>query len=79
MKFCNRRKYEYTSCTDIKTCAHYVTEKDIQDCHGAKFVAQWKVLFHNKNISKFGEDVGHFYDDYKHYARATYSFMNPRD
>jgi len=76
MKFCKRRKHEYQTPHGVTTSSHYVTDKDISDFHGAKFTEQWKQLARHKSTSKFGQDVGYFYDDYQHYARATDSFIN---
>jgi hypothetical protein len=78
MKFCKRRKIDYKTPFNVETSSHYVTEKDILDFHGPKFTEQWKILARHKNASQFGEDIGFFYDDYQHYARATDSFLNPK-
>ena len=76
MKFCKRRKIDYKTSFGVETSSHYVTEKDILDFHGSKFTEQWKILARHKGTSKFGEEVGYFYDDYQHFARATDSFIN---
>ena len=77
MKFCKKKHYSYTNQGVVNT-VNYITEQDMVDLHGLKFVGQWKVLARNLTPISFGEEVGYYYMDYQHYARATDSFLNPR-
>lgn len=77
MKYCNKRRLEYISASNVVTTTAYVTEEDIKTFHGEKFFEQFLVFV--KDIKKFKEKEieGYYYPDYQFIARRTELFLNP--
>lgn len=77
MKFCNKKVFTYSGINSIPTSTHYVTEEEISKVHGNVFLEQFKYFLDKKNIksSKFGEDEGYYYYDYKELAYSVQQYL----
>lgn len=78
MKFCPKREFSYTGINNIITTTDFVTESDILNFHGEKFLNQWKTFAESKKIikNKFGTDSGYYYYDYKEICYSTQIYLD---